>query len=134
MGVLQRLNGIMTFVLSLLFLAAGLSKVSDRISPDVYIFHKSFFQQAHALWQYRVFDHIMLQTSPMQFQSIVGWSETILALIMGLMSSMRRKAAFGLALIMVGAVITHNWLEEDFSLPGTLLFSCLFISMTHSRV
>ena len=91
MRVVQGLNGVVSLVVTIIFLGSGLTKLNDSISPEVYIFHKTFFERVTRLWQYHLFDHASLFLTPLQFQSMVGVYETSLATILCFMTSLRRK-------------------------------------------
>ena len=82
MGLVQRVNDAVAFGLLLVFLGAGLTKLSARLSPEVFLFHKSFFERITGLWHHRVFNHFpMVSVTPMQFQRAVGALETLLGVL-----------------------------------------------------
>ena len=76
-----------------------------------------------------MFSQLDYQMDPTTFKQCIGWTELIAASL--LYTSMRRPAAAVLAVIMVGAVLTHIWIGDGVGLPLALLASSLAIAIVN---
>lgn len=91
------------------------------------VLDNKFRNQFYPAWDQHVFQQLGVQAGDAtMFKQTIGWTELICASM--LLTSMRRVAAIILATVMVGACITHFWLNESLLMPAVLLVCNLLIA------
>lgn len=134
--MIKTLLTIVKLLLTVLFLISGFHKLSPVLDAAIHQKLTSGFLGYQELWQSRVFDQIgFTMPAPPVFITVVGYTEIACAVLLWVKPALS-IASLLLSGIMVGATLTHLWLNEINPAAFTTLLAglCALIFLSSLRI
>jgi hypothetical protein len=128
MGWRRKLLFFAKLLVSLVFFAAGASKVFPFIHGQAYEFVDDTFRNSFApVWQKLLFDLIGHRLTPIVFKYFIGNLELAVSVLLWGAGGLPIFACVLGFLILLGAITTHLMLKESIILPLCLEILCILI-------
>lgn len=120
------LLGLLTLAMTGMFIFAGSSKLTPAFNPEMYNELASGFEAFTPHWNANVFNKLGFASIESDyFKRAVGVAEVAFATL--LVTPMNRLGAAGLTAIMLGAIMTHVWMDEPIAFPAGLAVANMLI-------
>ena len=129
----DKIRLLLKVIVSGIFLVAGMSKVNPYLNSESYAFMDSSFQTKFTpVWQKLIFDLIGHKVHPVVFKYMIGNTELGVSVLLWGTNSLSLFACLLGIFIMISAIITHLYLNEDYIFPlvvGILFILIFFLSL-----
>jgi hypothetical protein len=115
-------------LVSVIFFAAGACKVFPFLHAEAYEYLDNTFRDSFVpLWQRLVFDLIGHKVSSIVFKYLIGNSELAVSVLLWGAGGLPVFASILGICLMLGAILTHLMLRENFIFPLFLEVTCVVI-------
>jgi hypothetical protein len=126
---LMRVAFLMRVFITIIFFTVSLCKLLPSFHPDTYYHLDADFRNKFTpMWQERLFSRFEITVSSMLLKNTLGGLELFCS-VMIWNRLFRFICCLILTTIMIGAALSHYWLQENFLFPVFILCCVIFISI-----